>query len=150
MKLNIILLKDTPKVGQKGDIKSVSLGYFKNFLAPQGLAKTLNKDQMGRAKEEIALKQNKQKELQVKMEELAKKIDGLTLSFSEKADKTGKLFGSVGIKEIIKELRKNKMDIQEKSIDMPEPIKNIGEFDIPVVFDDKLKSTLKIIIKKAK
>lgn len=135
--MQIILLKDVPKIGQKNEIKNVSDGYAINFLFPNKLAQQATANKI---KEIEKRKQNQEIENQINKNLLVKNIrslDGARIEIKAKANEKGHLFKGIHIKEIIEELKKqNHIDIKQEYIKIESPIKEIGEFDIVVKTKD--------------
>ena len=131
--MKVILLKDVPKVGQKYDIKNVADGYAMNMLLPRGLAKTATPQ----ALEQIeTMKKADLAERQIQGELLAKNLEtikDLTLRLKEKANDKGHLFAGV-TKEMLAEeiLKVARLNIPPESIQLPKPLKEIGEYKIAV------------------
>lgn len=135
--MQIILLKDVPKIGQKNEIKNVSDGYAINFLFPNKLAQQATPNKI---KEIEKRKQNQETENQINKNLLVKNIrslDGARIEIKAKANEKGHLFKGIHIEEIIEELKKqNHIDIKQEYIELKNPIKEIGEFDIVVKTED--------------
>ena len=129
----MIVLKDVRKVGQKYDIKNVADGYAMNMLLPRGLAKTATPQ----ALEQIeTMKKADLAERQIQGELLAKNLEtnkDLTLRLKEKANDKGHLFAGV-TKEMLAEeiLKVARLNIPPESIQLPKPLKEIGEYKIAV------------------
>jgi large subunit ribosomal protein L9 len=126
-KLKVILKEDIENLGAFGEIKEVAAGYARNFLVPQGLAIYLKdpaSKQILKTKEE--LERAKEKEIE-ELNKIAKKLDGLVLTLKAKTTEKGRLFGSIGIEEVIQELAKSaKIKLNKDQIEMA-PIKEIEE-----------------------
>jgi large subunit ribosomal protein L9 len=148
--MKVILLKDIENIGKKGDIKRVANGYARNFLFPKKLAKMASKE----AIEEL----EKQKELEIKkaeeelkaVQEIVSKIDGLEIEMPVKVDEEGKLYGSINEIEISKILTGKGFNIKKKQIKIPQPIKEIGEYSVMILFDHNLEAEVKIIVVEEK
>jgi large subunit ribosomal protein L9 len=140
--MQVILVKDVEGFGRIGELKDVKEGYGRNFLLPKELAVILSDP---RATE--LLKQKKEKNIQVEQKqktqtEILAKIAGKKFTLLAKADKKGKLYGSIGPKEIAK-----KIGIDEKLIN--QHFKEIGEYDLEIA-SGKNKTLVKIEIKSEK
>lgn len=147
--MKVIFLKDVPRVGKKHEIKEVNDGYAQNFLLPRGLAE--------RATDKaIANLETRQKELKVQkevQEELLQKnldeIKDKVITLSGKANEKGSLFSAIHKKEILEAMKKeHRAEINEEFIILEKPIKEIGEFDIPIQIKGK-KSSFKLLVKSA-
>lgn len=141
--MKIILVKDVQGVGKTGEQKDVKDGFGRNFLLAKGLA-VLPGDP--RAKEIFKNKEKILQEQQKKVtdtEEIAKAIDGKEIVFKVKTDEKGKLYGSVGPKEI-----SDKLNIDQNLID--EHFKKTGEYFLEIKFNPKNIAKIKIVIEKEK
>jgi len=140
--MEIFLIKDVADIGKAGEIKDVKVGFARNFLLPQGLAVLLSDPQA------IEMKTKKNERLvETEQRQKSKKaslanINGKKLTFKVKADKNGKLYGSIGPKEIA-----DKLGIDESLIS--EHFKKTGEFDLKIASKDE-KIQIKIEIKPEK
>ena len=129
--MDIILLDDIEKVGDKHEVVSVKPGYARNYLIPQGLALVANDTNRGKlddikrkAAEELAARK-------AEFEEIAAKLEGQVLKIGAKAGTSGKIFGSVTNVQISAAL-KDQLDIEvdRRKIKLPEEIKVLGDYTI--------------------
>ena len=128
--MKVVLLKDVKGTGKKGEVKEVADGFAKNFLLKNNFAKVANNSALNENKiQKDAEKFHKAQEISA-AKELAKKINGQTIKLSIKCGSNGKTFGSVTSKEISEELLKKNIDIDKKKIDLKEPIKVVGTYEV--------------------
>jgi len=146
--MKVIFLKDVPRVGKKHDVKEVNDGYAVNFLFPRKLAETAtvkSLEELQKRQKEIIVEREVQEGLLVKNLE---EIKGKTITMKGKANEKGNLFSAIHKKEIKEELQKeHRIEISEEFIILEKPIKEIGEFEIPIEIKHK-KSSFKLIIEK--
>jgi len=148
--MRVILLQDIENLGKKWDIKNVKDGYARNFLIPQGSVKPATK--------EALIWLDKQKEIHTKIQEedlkkteaLVGGIDGLELEILEKAGEDGKLYGAITQNKISDKLKEIGFDIKKEQIKISEPIKDLGEYKISIIFEHNLEAEIKIIVKEDK
>jgi large subunit ribosomal protein L9 len=136
--VEVILTSDVDKVGLRGDVVNVARGYARNFLLPRRLAEIatparvaeLRKRETERARHEARSFEHAQ--------EIAVVLGKTVLRFDVKAGPTGALFGSVTPTDIADELwRTRKVRVDRRRIDLPDPIKRVGRYDVPIdVFTD--------------
>ena len=130
--MKVILLADVKKVGKKDQTVEVSDGYANNFLFPRHLAVPLSK----KSAEVLENQQEERKEQAAKMkadaEELAKKLEGITLTFKVKTGREGKLFGAVSLKQIAEELAKLGIEIDKRKFVDKGPLDELGYHHIGV------------------
>lgn len=143
--MKVILLDNIKGVGKKDEIINASDGYARNFLFPKKLAVEANNENLNKLKTKKQSEQYKKDVDKANAQEIAKKLDGITLSIKVKAGENGKIFGGVTAKEIAEELNKQyKIDIDKKKIILNENIKNIGSFDINIKLYEGVLGTLKV------
>ena len=130
--MKVILLADVKKVGKKDQTVEVSDGYANNFLFPRKLAVPLSK----KSAEVLENQQEERKELAAKMkadaEALAKKLEGITLTFKVKTGREGKLFGAVSLKQVAEELAKQGIEIDKRKFIDKGPLDELGYHHISV------------------
>ncbi len=127
--MEIILLKDLDKVGDKHTIVTVKNGFGRNYLIPQGLAIIANDTNRVRLdelrKDEVA----EEAKLVGTYQEIADKLKGQVIKIGAKAGTSGKIFGSVTSVQISQALKDQfDVDIARKKIDIPEEVKTIGSY----------------------
>lgn len=143
--MKVILSQNVKNIGKIGDVKEVSDGYARNFLLPKKLAEAATetgiknvenlKNKMAEA-EQADLEKNQQ---------LAESLQDREILIQVK-EKDGKLFGSVNAKMIAKELKKEVLDIDEKSVILAEPIKKVGEYDVKIELGHGIETFVKVIV----
>jgi large subunit ribosomal protein L9 len=127
--MEIILLKDIEKLGDKHDIVKVKPGYGRNYLIPQGLA--VNANAVNRKKRELIIAEDDAREA-ARLDEykaMAAKLEGQTLKIGVKAGTSGKIFGSVTNVQLAQALKDQfDLDIDRKKIHLPEEVKEVGTY----------------------
>ncbi len=144
--MRVILLQDIDKLGKKHEIKEVADGYARNFLIPKKLAVLATPKELEKLKKRKELEEKIKKEKEKKIKDLAEKIDGLMIVFEEKTTPQGILHGAVDKKTIIKKLKEKGFEIEEDKINLEEPIKKIGKYEIEISFLPEIKSKIKLKI----
>ena len=143
--MKVILLDNIKGVGKKDEIINASDGYARNFLFPKKLAVEANAENMSKLnnKKESA---NYKKEVEKQnAEELAKKLKGIMLKIRVKAGENGKIFGGVTTKEISDNLKiQYNFEVDKKKIDLKEPIKTLGEFNVDIKLFEGVVANLRI------
>lgn len=129
--MDIILLDDIEKVGDKHEIVAVKPGYARNYLIPRGLAIVANAANRAKLDE---IKRKEAEELAVRkaeFEEIAAKLEGKVLKIGAKAGTSGKIFGSVTNVQISNALKEQfEIDVDRRKIKLVEEIKVLGEYTI--------------------
>lgn len=144
--MKVILLDYVYKQGVAGEIIDVADGYARNFLIPKRLAAKATPGELKRAKNLREQATAKRAQLENRLNELAKEIDGVELIFERRAAVTGKLFGSVTTQEIADALlEKSGVDINRRRISQ-QPLREIGTHEVPVRLGTETSPNLKITI----
>lgn len=146
--MQIILQEDVEKVGTRGQLVEVAEGYARNFLLPKKLAleatpgnlKRLEKMRAAFAKKTAVEKESSQK--------LAELLASVSLTLSRKAGENDQLFGSVTSGDISEALAAQGYNIEKRKIVLTDPIKLVGEYDIPVKLHREVSATVKLTVKK--
>ncbi|NLY91575.1 MAG: 50S ribosomal protein L9 [Firmicutes bacterium] len=143
--MKVILLNDVKALGKKGEIKEVTDGYARNYLLPKKLAVEATPGNLKKLEEERAHRALKEARDEGTARELAKKLDGLTLTFQTKAGEGGKLFGSITGKDIVDRIQQEtKIELDKKQLNLPETIKTMGEHEVTVNLYRGVTATVKI------
>lgn len=147
--MRVIFLQAVPRVGRKNEVKEVNDGYALNFLLPRKLAELATEKAVANLElrnKELVIQKEIQEDLLIKnMEELKGKI----VTIEGRANQKGSLFSAIHKKEIIQALSlMHTADIGEEYIVLEKPIKEIGDYEIPIEIDRK-KSSFKLIVKAA-
>ncbi len=147
--MEVILLKNVPKIGTRGDIKKIADGYARNFLFPNGLAaKATEALKADFAKQTKVAERNK---IQLKKDEekLISQIENSHLLFVESASNAGRLFKGINAAQIAEKVKETLgLTIDLNSIQLAKPIKEIGEHTIPIIINNKQYSLLMSIKQK--
>ena len=143
--MKVILTANIKKLGKIGDLVSVKDGFARNYLFPQKKALKATKENkliVDEKKEKLLEKDKKNLE---EAREISKKLSDTTILIKVEADESNKLYGSVGLQDIMKELSKKSSEIEKKHIQLSNPLKEVGDYDInirlhpDVVFSIKVK-----------
>jgi large subunit ribosomal protein L9 len=148
--MKVILKEDISTLGKAGDLVEVRPGYGRNFLILQGkaLAATPQHQKQLEEQKRIILKR-KAKDLEA-AKTLAEKFELITLELTRKVQEEGKLYGSVSTKDLIEKLAEQNIVLDRKRIILKEPIRSLGNYEVPVKLDAGLTATLKISIVEEK
>lgn len=127
--MEIILLQEIKKLGQKDDLVNVKDGYARNFLIPKGYAIAAIPSARKMHTENLKQRAHKEAKIKAEAEELSAKMADLKLVVGAKTSSSGKIFGSVNTIQIAEALREKGFDIDRKSISLPQDqIKEIGKY----------------------
>jgi large subunit ribosomal protein L9 len=136
--MDVILLKDVEKVGLRGEVVSVSRGFMRNYLRPRGLAETATPALVAEVERREANRARHEARSFDHAQEIAETLRKAVLRFEVNAGSQGTLFGSVTPTDIADELwRARKIRVDRRKIDLLDPIKRIGRYEVPIdVFTD--------------
>jgi len=143
MPMQVILTQDVANLGKAGELVAVKPGYGRNFLIPNGLAVTAslqNKQRLDHDKAVIAKKVAKER---ATSQSLADRLNGMTLQFERLVGEDEKMFGSVGARDIADQLKRANLDIDHRWIELDQPKKALGKYEVQVRLQAGVVATLK-------
>lgn len=146
--MEVILKEDVPKLGHRGDVVKVAEGYGRNYLLPRKLAieaTIANKAVIEQMKHSAVRRSAVEK---ADSEALAKQLEGVSLKFQRKAGEKDHLFGSVTSSDIADALEQKGFNIDRRKIQLNDPLKSLGEFDVPVRLHRDVTSRVKVLVEK--
>lgn len=130
--MEVILREDVEKLGDRGQVVKVAAGYARNFLLPKRLAVPATGANKKIVEQERQAWLKREAKAQGESEELAKLVGAESVTISQKAGENDHLFGSVTSKDLADALEKKGFSIDRRKIQLEEPIKTLGEFNIPI------------------
>lgn len=143
--MKVILKQDIKGVGKKDQIINANDGYARNFLFPKNLAVPADKGNMTNLQSKQSSEEHRKALEKEAAIETKKKIEGIMLKLPVKSGENGKVFGSVTSKEIGENLEKQYgIKVDKKKIDLQEPIKVLGMFNIEIKLFDGVIAKLKL------
>ncbi len=142
--LKVILTQDIDRLGRAGEIVQVKPGYGRNYLLPRGLALTATRGNLSELEHQRRLIAKRQAALVAEQKKQATALEGVAVSVPRKKGKDGRLFGSVTSKDIAEALAAQNIDLDRKLIQLTEPIKSEGSFQVNVRFSADISVELKV------
>lgn len=147
--LQVILQSDVEKVGKSGELVKVRPGFARNFLIPRSLAVPATTAAINRINHEKAVAVAKADKSKKEAQALAEKINGVKITLARAVGEDDKLFGAVTAKEIESAAKAQGVAVDRKKMQLAEPLKAIGSFEIPVKLMTDVTATLKVeVVKK--
>jgi len=136
--MDVILLSDVDKLGLRGDVVSVSRGYMRNFLQPRRLAEEATTARVAELERRESERARHEARTVEQAEGIAETLRKTVLRFEVNAGPRGTLFGSVTATDVADEIwRTRKVRVDRRKIDLGDPIKRIGRYELPIaVFED--------------
>jgi large subunit ribosomal protein L9 len=147
MQNQLLLLEDVYNLGRKGDIVKAKPGFVRNYLVPQKKAVIASKQSL-RLREKLQQERFKQAtEDKIDSEKLAKFIEGKVLETSVKVDKTGHLYGSVSIIDIVELLNNEGLELDKNNIQLAQPLKKLGQHRVELKLKEGVPAYIFINVK---
>ena len=126
--METILLEDINNLGYKDDIVKVKDGYGRNYLIPTKKAVIASPSAKKMLAENLKQRAHKLEKIKVEAQELAQKLEGVSLTIGAKTSSTGKIFGSVNNIQIAEALEKTGYNVDRKVIVIKEAVKEVGQY----------------------
>lgn len=147
--MEVILLERIKKIGQMGDIVTVKTGFARNYLLPQ-------KKALRSTKENLAYFEAQRVELEARnlknrqeAEKIAVSIKGLSVALVRQASEAGQLYGSVTARDIHDAIRTMGIKLERRQVELPQPLKNIGIYDVSIVLHPDVTEKVKVTIARS-
>lgn len=143
--MKVILLEDVKSLGKKGEIVNVSDGYARNALFPKKLGVEANNKNLNDLKLQKKHEEKVAKEQYDAAVELGKVVEEQKVVVKVKCGEGGRMFGTVSTKEIAEETKKQtNLDLDKKKMQLSDPIKALGTYEIPVKLHPKVTAKLSV------
>jgi large subunit ribosomal protein L9 len=130
--VELILKQDVEHLGRRGDIVKVSDGYARNYLLPRKLALAVTTASRRQVDHERKLAEQREVEDRSSADSLAQRIAAATVVIARRVGETDTLYGSVTSSDIADALAARGVEIDRRRIQLPDPIKRLGEHRVPV------------------
>jgi len=147
--MEVILVKDTDKIGKAGQVLKVKDGFARNFLIPNGLAVPASAGNIKRLELEKQKKDQDSEKAKTEFLALKEKLEKLSLTISVLTQADEALYGSISAHEIVNALEEEGIKIQKSAVELPEPIKALGIYEVPVKLHPEISAKIKVwVVKK--
>ena len=130
--MKLILREDVENLGKGGELVEVKAGYGRNFLLPRGLAVLANPKNVRELEHQRKIAEAKAAKLKASAEAVAKRLSDTPVVLKRKVGEQEKLYGSVTAIDIVEALAARGLQLDRRSIDLAEPLKTLGDFEVPV------------------
>src|SRR5881409_2954991 len=145
--MQVILREDIEKVGLRGELVDVAAGFARNYLLPRRLAEPAAPGRVAELEKLAASRAQHEAQSFEHAQELVQKLEGSELRFDVQAGETGTLFGSVTATDIADRVwESQRVRIDRRKLDLPESIKRIGRYEVPVELFADVTATLRLAI----
>ena len=144
--MKVILTGDVETLGKSGELKDVSDGYARNFLIPKKMAVPAVGGAYRAWQHDIASREDKRKREREEAEIAAQRISSTTLTMGVKVGEGGKLYGSIGAKDIADALGRRGITIDRHKVDLDEPLKSLGTYKVAIKVYGGLAPEVTIVV----
>jgi large subunit ribosomal protein L9 len=142
--MKLILREDVENLGKGGELVEVKPGYGRNFLLPRGLAVLANPKNVRELEHQKSVASAKAAKLKASAQAVAKRLSETPVILKRKVGEQDKLYGSVTALDVAEALAARGLQIDRRSIDLADPIKTIGEFEVPVKLHSEIVGKAKV------
>ena len=146
--MKIILTENIPSLGEIGQVVNVASGYARNYLLPQGLALKATGGNVRELEHRKRILAQKREKVRKEMLSAAEKLNEVAIVLNRKVAEEDKLYGSVSVVDISKALEDQGIDVDRKNIQLDQPIKQLGEYTVPIRMGSDVTANIKLIIEK--
>ena len=144
--MEVILKEDIPNVGKMGEVVRVRDGYARNYLLPRGLVLVANKKNLKTYEHQKRVVESQKAHVQKQANTLSEKLKEVSLVIAARAGEEGRLFGSVTNMDIEKALKAQGVEVERRKIHLTEPIKTLGEYEVPVRLTADVQANIKVSV----
>jgi large subunit ribosomal protein L9 len=144
--MELILIENVEKLGTRGQLVKVADGFGRNHLLPKKLAVAAtpqNRKWIEQQRQRFLKQEAREK---ADAEELAKLMEGVRLAFTRKSGEQGTLFGSVTAMDVAEQLAARGYQIDRRKIQLPNPLKTIGEHEVAIRLHRDVTATIKVAV----
>ncbi|GGL98592.1 50S ribosomal protein L9 [Pseudomonas asuensis] len=145
--MEVILLEKIANLGNLGDKVNVKGGYARNFLLPQGKATAATADNVATFEARRAELEKQAADNKAAAEARAAKLNELTVTIAANAGEEGKLFGSIGTRDIAEAVSAAGVELDKSEVRLPNgALRSVGEFDVNVQLHTDVETTVKVVV----
>jgi large subunit ribosomal protein L9 len=144
--MEVILREHVEHLGRRGDVVKVADGYARNYLLPRKLALTVTEGNRKQIERERQNAEKREADERVAAEAMAARFVGLEIAIARRVGETEALYGSVTSADIAEALAAKGLEVDRRRVQLAEPIKQLGEFDVPVRLHRDVTATVKVVV----
>lgn len=143
--MKVILLHEVPGLGKPGDVKDVARGYARNYLLPRQLVAVATAGELANLNQRVAAAQARTAKQRASNESLSERLNSAVLTFAVRVGRGDRLYGSVTSQDIANALLElEHLNIDRRLIQLKEPLRALGEFEVPVRIASGLEPKVKV------
>jgi large subunit ribosomal protein L9 len=148
--VKVVLTKDVANLGKAGELKEVSPGYMRNYLVPKKYAVLATSSELKTLEARRGQIAKAQAKVRLEAEALAARLSAVSLTFQVRVGEQNRLYGSITSKDIADELaRTAEISIDRRDIELPEALKTLGDYSVPVRLGHEVKGEIKVTLQEA-
>ncbi|HVA91127.1 MAG TPA: 50S ribosomal protein L9 [Chloroflexota bacterium] len=148
--VKVVLTQDVANVGKAGESTDVSPGYLRNFLLPKKMAVLATAAELKTLEARRTQIARAQAKLRTDAQGIAARLGEAALTFQVRVGEQNRLFGSITSKDIADELARTAgITIDRRDIELPEPLKTLGSFQVPVRLGHEVKGSISVTLQEA-
>lgn len=144
--MEVILVEDVAHLGAIGTLVKVAPGFGRNYLLPKKLAILASTKNKARLEHEKRIANFRRAKTDAAAEGVRTRLESLQLRISRKVGEQDKLFGSVTAHDVEEALKRAGITVDRRKVDLAEPIKALGEFNVPIRLSSTVKSSVKLTV----
>jgi large subunit ribosomal protein L9 len=144
--MEVILREHVEHLGRRGDVVKVADGYARNYLLPRKLALTVTEGNRKQIARERHIAEKREADERVAAEAMAARFAGLEIGIARRVGETEALYGSVTSADIAEALAAKGFEVDRRRVQLAEPIKQLGAFEVPVRLHRDVTATVKVVV----
>jgi len=144
--MEVILKEDIANLGKIGEVVRVRDGFARNYLLPRGLVLLANKKNIKLFEHQKKVVGDQKQKIMRDAQAVGDQLNGVSLTIAMRSGEEGRLFGSVTNMQIEKALKAKGLNVDRRKIHLEEPIKNLGDYEIPIRLSADLTVPLKVSV----
>lgn len=148
--MKLILKQSVEHLGEVGEVVDVKAGYGRNYLVPHGLAYLASESNIKRLEEERVMAEERSRRDFLEASRRASQLEGLSLTFRERAGDDGKLFGSVSIGDIVDRVNSGALDFEfeKRTVQLEEPLKALGVIQVALRLHPEVELEIEVTVER--
>lgn len=146
--MEVILREHVDNLGKRGEIVKVADGYARNYLLPRKLALPATAGNRKHVERERKIMETREAEEKAAAEAISTRLSTVDISIARRVGDTEQLYGSVTAADIVEFLKAKGFEVDRRKLILPEPLKALGEFDVPLKLHREVTVPLKVKVVK--
>lgn len=146
--MEVILRQAVENLGKPGDLVAVKSGYARNYLIPRGFALPATEGNKRRIEQQKVRLEAAEAERRGTAQQVADRLEQVSLTFSARVGEEEKLFGSVTAADIAQQLQAQGFEIEKRQVDLHDPIKSLGVYRVPIKLHAEVKPEVRVWVIK--